>query len=99
MYLLDTNMVSYIVKGRSLAASDRLVALPSSDVAAVSAVTVGEINYGLVKIPEAIALRSLMERFSPASGCSVGVQRKRMRTLQSKRCWRSRALPWGTWIC
>ena len=63
IYLLDTNMVSYIVKGRSLAASNRLVALPSSDVAAVSAITVGEIKYGLARRPEATALRSLMEAF------------------------------------
>ena len=63
IYLLDTNMVSYIVKGRSLAASDRLVALPSTDIAAVSAITVGEIKYGLAKRPEATALRSLMEAF------------------------------------
>ena len=63
IFLLDTNMVSYIVKGRSLAAGDQLVALPSSDVAAVSAITVGEIKYGLAKKPEATALRSLMEAF------------------------------------
>ena len=63
IYLLDTNMVSYIVKGRSLAASGRLVALPSTDVAAVSAITVGEIKYGFAKRPEATALRSLMEAF------------------------------------
>ena len=63
IYLLDTNTVSYIVKGQSLAASDRLVALPSSDIAAVSAITVGEIKYGLAKKPEATALRSLMEAF------------------------------------
>ena len=63
IYLLDTNMVSYIVKGRSLAASNRLVALPSSDVAAVSAITVAEIKYGLARRPEATALRSLMEAF------------------------------------
>ena len=63
IYLLDTNMVSYIVKGRSLAASGRLLALPTTDVAAVSAITVGEIKYGLAKRPEATALRSLMEAF------------------------------------
>ena len=63
IYLLDTNMVSYIVKGRSLAASDKLVSLPSDDVAAVSAITVAEIRYGLAKKPEATALRSLMDSF------------------------------------
>ncbi len=63
MYLLDTNMVSYIVKGRSLAASDQLVTLPSNEVAAVSAITVAEIRYGLAKKPEATALKSLMDSF------------------------------------
>ena len=63
MYLLDTNMVSYIVKGRSLAASDRLIALPDNEIAAVSAITVAEIRYGLAKKPEATALHSLMDSF------------------------------------
>lgn len=63
IYLLDTNMVSYIVKGRSLAASDQLVGLLSNEVAAVSAITVAEIRYGLAKKPEATALKSLMDSF------------------------------------
>ncbi len=63
IYLLDTNMVSYIVRGRSMVASNRLVALPSEDIAAVSTITVAEIRYGLAKRPEATALRSLMNSF------------------------------------
>ena len=63
IYLLDTNMVSYIVKGRSFAASDRLVALSGDDTAAVSSITVAEIRYGLAKKPEATALKSLMDSF------------------------------------
>ena len=63
MYILDTNMVSYIVKGRSLAASDRLVTLSSKEVAAVSAITVAEIRYGLAKKPEATTLKSLIDSF------------------------------------
>lgn len=63
IYLLDTNMVSYIVKGRSFAASDQLVALSQDDVAAVSSITVAEIRYGLAKKPEATALKSLMDSF------------------------------------
>lgn len=62
-YLLDTNMVSYIVKGRSLAASERLIALSRNEVAAVSAITVAEIRYGLAKKPEATALKFLMDSF------------------------------------
>lgn len=56
-------MVSYIVKGRSLAASDKLVALSRNEVAAVSAITVAEIRYGLAKRPEATTLKSLMDSF------------------------------------
>lgn len=63
MYILDTNMVSYIVKGRSLAASEQLVNLSRNEVAAVSAITVAEIRYGLAKKPEATALKSLMDSF------------------------------------
>ncbi len=63
IYLLDTNMVSYIVKGRSHAASNRLVGLSQDEVAAVSSITVAEIRYGLAKKPDATALRSLMDGF------------------------------------
>ena len=63
IYLLDTNMVSYIVKGRSFAASDRLLALSQEEIAAVSSMTVAEIRYGLAKKPEATALKSLMDGF------------------------------------
>lgn len=63
IYLLDTNMVSYIIKGRSLAASDRLVGLSKNEIAAVSTITVAEIRYGLAKKPQATALRALMDSF------------------------------------
>lgn len=63
IYLLDTNMVSYIVKGRSLAASDRLVGLSGKEIAAVSAITVAEVRYGLARKPSATALKSLMDSF------------------------------------
>ena len=63
LYLLDTNMVSYIVKGRSPAARTRLLALREDEVAAVSAITEAEIRYGLAKRPESTALKSLMDGF------------------------------------
>jgi len=62
-YLLDTNMVSYIAKGRSSAARTRLLGLESDEVACVSAVTEAEIRYGLAKRPEATALKVLMDGF------------------------------------
>ena len=62
-YMLDTNMVSYIAKGRSLAASARLLDLKDDEVACVSAITEAEIRYGLSKKPEATTLKSLMDGF------------------------------------
>jgi len=61
--MLDTNMVSYVVKGRSPAARARLLALKDDEVAAISAITEAEIRYGLAKRPEATALKALMEGF------------------------------------
>lgn len=63
LYMLDTNMVSYVVKGRSPAARARLLALKGDEVAAISAITEAEIRYGLAKRPEATALKALMEGF------------------------------------
>ena len=63
LYMLDTNMVSYVVKGRSPAARARLLALKDDEVAAISAITEAEIRYGLAKRPEATALKALMEGF------------------------------------
>ncbi len=51
-YMLDTNMVSYIVKGRSPAASARLLALHNDQISTISAITVAEIRYGLARRPE-----------------------------------------------
>ncbi len=61
--MLDTNMVSYIVKGRSRAATARLLALQNDQIATLSAITVAEIRYGLARRPEATALKSLMDGF------------------------------------
>lgn len=61
LYMLDTNMVSYIARGRSTAARTRLAALQDDEVACISAITEGEIRYGLAKRPEATAIRSAMD--------------------------------------
>ena len=68
-YMLDTNMVSYIVRGRSRAASARLLKLNPDEMACVSAVTDGEIKYGLAKRPEASTLKMLLDGFL----CSIQV--------------------------
>lgn len=64
LYLLDTNMVSYIFKGRSQAARMRLesVGLRKDD-AGFSTVTMAEILYGLEKIAAPPDRRRAMDVF------------------------------------
>jgi tRNA(fMet)-specific endonuclease VapC len=66
LYMLDTNMVSYIVKGHSQAARARMLNLEDNEVVCLSAITEAEIRYGLAKRPEATALRERMEWFLAA---------------------------------
>ncbi len=61
--MIDTNTVSYIVKGRSPAARARLAGLGSGEIACISAITEAELRYGLAKIPNATAFRSAVEGF------------------------------------
>lgn len=60
-YLLDTNTLSYIAKGRSPAARARLQSLHEGDSACISSITEGEVRYGLAKRPQAHALREAIE--------------------------------------
>lgn len=50
LYLLDTNTVSYILNGRSMAARKQLYTLPPTNVACISAITEAELNYGIAKL-------------------------------------------------
>jgi tRNA(fMet)-specific endonuclease VapC len=61
--MLDTNMVSYTVRGRSRAAGQRLLSLGSTEAACISAITAAEIHFGLSKRPQAAALHTLMGGF------------------------------------
>lgn len=49
LYLLDTNTVIYILKGKSPAARRKLAGLSAESVACISAITEGELLYGLAK--------------------------------------------------
>lgn len=57
-YLLDTNIASYVIKGNIPAVRERLAAVPMGSVA-ISAVTSGELLYGLARCgrPEGLARR------------------------------------------
>jgi tRNA(fMet)-specific endonuclease VapC len=61
-YLLDTNIASDAIKGNPARVRERLVALPMRSVA-VSAVTQGELIYGLAKRGNPAALSALIHEF------------------------------------
>jgi len=65
LYLLDTNMVSYIVKGKSQAARARLdrVRIHKGQEAGISTITVGEILYGLEKVGASPQRRKALDLF------------------------------------
>ncbi len=60
-YLLDTNTVSYIAKGKSPAARGRLQVLGEGELVCISSITEAELRYGLAKRPEARQLRKSIE--------------------------------------
>jgi tRNA(fMet)-specific endonuclease VapC len=66
LFMLDTNMVSYIAKGHSKAARARMIDLKENETVCISVITEAEIHYGLSKRPEAIVLRERMEWFLSA---------------------------------
>lgn len=65
LYLLDTNIVSYIVTGRSPTARARLeeARIDADQGACISIITVGEIFYGLEKIGAGSQRRRALDLF------------------------------------
>lgn len=61
LYLLDTNTVSHLIK-RHPKATKRLLAVPMHSIC-ISAVTAGELAFGLAKRPEAVALKATVHEF------------------------------------
>ena len=49
--MLDTNMASYLLKGKSAALRDRMQSLGVGEIACISAVTEAEMLYGIAKSP------------------------------------------------
>lgn len=62
-YMLDTNTVSYIIKGQSPAARSKLASLHGNDVACISVITEAELRFGVAKRPNAEKLRTALEGF------------------------------------
>lgn len=61
-YLLDTNIASYIIKGSIPAVRQRLVKVPMAKVA-ISAVTEGELHFGVARRPDATHLAAIVREF------------------------------------
>ncbi|PIT79978.1 type II toxin-antitoxin system VapC family toxin [Limnohabitans sp. JirII-31] len=61
LYLLDTNTVSHLIK-RHPQVTQRLLAVPMHQVC-ISAITAGELAFGLAKRPEAVALKAAVDEF------------------------------------
>lgn len=62
MFLLDTNIASYLIKG-NLPSVDQAASAVPMELIAISAVTEGELIYGLERKPQAAKLRVLVEDF------------------------------------
>lgn len=60
-FLLDTNTVSHALRGHAKVLT-RMTAVPMASLA-ISAVTEGELLFGLARRPEAVRLRELVDEF------------------------------------
>jgi tRNA(fMet)-specific endonuclease VapC len=61
-YLLDTNIASCVIKGNVPAVRRRIVQVPMARLA-ISAVTEGELRYGVARRPDAARLRTIVDEF------------------------------------
>ena len=68
-YLLDTNTVSHLIKGHP-AVARRMVAVPMSSLC-ISAITEGELLFGLAKRPDAKRLHLDRTRVPAACRCAA----------------------------
>ena len=61
--MMDTNTVSYIVKGKSALARAKLASLQNDEIACISIITEAELQYGLAKSSNSHVLRFPLEGF------------------------------------
>src|ERR1022692_3098958 len=62
LYLLDTNIASYVIKGSVPAVQRHIERVPMAQLA-ISAVTEGELLYGVARRPEATRLHAIVNEF------------------------------------
>jgi tRNA(fMet)-specific endonuclease VapC len=62
LYLLDTNIASYVIKGNVAVVRRHIERVPMAQLA-ISAVTEGELLYGVARRPEAMRLQAVVNEF------------------------------------
>ncbi len=61
--MLDTDTVSYVLRGRSLPARERLAGLKHGEIACLSSITEAELRYGLARRPGMVELAKAVDLF------------------------------------
>jgi tRNA(fMet)-specific endonuclease VapC len=61
-YLLDTNTVSYVIKGKFPQVRQRLLQVPIREVG-ISVITEAELRFGVARLPQATRLAIVVEEF------------------------------------
>ncbi len=61
-YLLDTNTVSYVIKGSFPRIREHLLRVPMSDIG-ISVITEAELRFGVARLPQAAKLGMVVEEF------------------------------------
>jgi len=61
-YILDTNTVSYILKGNFPLVRERLLKVPVSEIG-ISVITEAELRFGVTRLPRATKLEVVVEEF------------------------------------
>lgn len=62
MYMLDTNIVSYLIKGKSPVLEQKMQFLPMNQIC-ISVITRAELLYGLARMPQATRLANEVYKF------------------------------------
>jgi tRNA(fMet)-specific endonuclease VapC len=62
LYLLDTNIASYIIKGNFPPVREHLLKVPMSDLA-ISVITEAELRFGVARLPQAAKLEIAVQEF------------------------------------
>jgi len=93
-YLLDTNMASYVIKGSVPHVRENLRQVPMAEVG-ISAVTEGELRFGVARKPGASRLHVAVEEFLVRVRLCRGTSLPPTTTQFFAARWRIQALPWA----